>query len=266
MAPLPVDPATLAAQFRLVIKDEPAATVELLGVGAEAVVVKTYRNRGLRLVQTWLRRSRAQREFANLAAVAALGLPCTPPRQWSERRHLGLVLRSTLVTDHVAGTRSLKALLADIGRGGRSPVRAALATALGRLLAALHQGGVLWATPMPRNVLVPTAELATGSFRLVLCDLPAAVHWNGPVPAAARLLDLFDAIASPSRQREWTRPERLRCLRAYCGGDPDRARRLWQTLARRRPFGQRLRKNLLMAVRTYILRRPAAGVRGAISQ
>ena len=57
----PAELANLAAQRRQVLKEEPGTTVLLLGSGAGAVVQKTYRVRGLRQVQSWWRRSRAQR-------------------------------------------------------------------------------------------------------------------------------------------------------------------------------------------------------------
>jgi tRNA A-37 threonylcarbamoyl transferase component Bud32 len=245
---------------RTVLKDEPGARVELLGSGADAVVAKTYRNRGLRLLQTLWRRPRAAREFDNLAAVAAAGIACTPPRQWSAVRRLGCVLESTLVTSFVADTAPLKAVLAAAPPALRAPTRRRLAAELGQLLLRLHAAGILWATPMPRNVLVAgAAERA----QLVLSDAPAAVCWPHAVPDAAVLLDLYDAVASPSRCRDWSRSERMRCLLAYAAGDCARARTLWRALARRTRAGHRLRKNLLMALRTYILRRSTTAVRGA---
>ena len=123
----------------------------------------------------------------------------------------------------------------------------------------LHDGGVLWCTPMPRNVLVQHGDLP----RLLLCDAPAAVFWPTPVPEPHRRLDLYDAVASPSRRREWSASERLRCLLAYAHGDRTRARELWRCLHRRSRTGHRLRKNLLMALRTYILRRRATATSGA---
>lgn len=238
------------------LKDEPGARVEVLGQGSRAVVRKTYRNVGLRRLQSFLRRSRAAREFDNLLAVQRAGVPCTPPVTWSERRRCGFVSSSTVVTLLVPGAEPLKAVLATRRAGVAGSPRRALAAALGELLARLHREGVLWCTPMPRNVLVAGSPTAA---RLVLCDAPAALCFGGPVPAAAALLDLFDAVASPSRRRELSRTERLRCLCAYCAGDRAAAGRLWRRLARRSRTGHRLRKNLLMVVRTYILRRNPVG-------
>ncbi|MEQ1634691.1 MAG: lipopolysaccharide kinase InaA family protein [Planctomycetota bacterium] len=242
----------LATLRRLVLKDEPEALVEVLGDNHEAVVRKTYRNSGLRLLQTLWRTSRAAREFANLTAAERRGLPCTPPRSYSEVRRFGFVRSSTLVTGFVRDTTSLKAALAKLPRSDSSTTRRALATALGRLLARLHEQGLLWCTPMPRNVLV---EGPLAAARLVLCDLPAVVAFAGAVPSRHALLDLYDASASPSRRVEWTATERLRMLISYHGGDRAKARATWRCLARRSRSGNRWRKNLSMALRTYILRR-----------
>jgi hypothetical protein len=235
----------------------PAARVERVGSGSDAVVRKTYRNRGLRLLQTFLRRARAEREYANLALVAARGLPCTEPVGCSAERRLGFVRSSTLVTRYVADARPLKAVLAEAPRAQRR----VLARALGELLAALHAAGVLWCTPMPRNVLVqgPLVQGSGARPRLLLCDLPAAIDFGHPVPRRCALLDLFDAFASPSRRREWSRTERLRGLIAWARGDRGAARRACAALHRRSVAGHRVRKNFVMALRTYILpgsRRP----------
>jgi hypothetical protein len=106
---------------------------------------------------------------------------------------------------------------------------------------------------MPRNVLVQSAE---GDPHLLLCDLPAAIDFGRPLPRSAANIDLYDACGSHSRRLEMSRPERFRCLLAYVHGDRAEAGRRWRDLARRTAFGHRIRKNLVMALRTYIL--PAA--------
>ena len=192
------------------LKGEPAVIVELLGTGAGAVVRKTYRNLGLRWLQSFGRRCRAQREFDNLHAVARTGVGCTPARAWFERRRFGCVDESTLVTSFVAGTMTLKQALADLPRGART--RQALASAMGRLVARLHRGGFLWGTPMPRNVLVvgdpARAELA-------VCDTPAGVHLGRSLHGSRlALIDVFLGAFSPSRRADFTATQRLRWLRA----------------------------------------------------
>lgn len=247
----PIDLDRLARESRAVLKAEPAALVELLGAGADAVVRKTYRNRGLRLLQTFARRSRAEREFANLRALAAAGVPCVAAVQWSARRRLGFVAESALVTRFLPQSRTLKEVLVADAAAGDFVARRRLAAALGRLFAVLHRAGLVWCTPMPRNVLVrgPAADA-----RLSVCDVPFALACPAPVhgePPA--LLDLYDAAFSPSRRRNWSSPERWRCVLAYAGGDRELARSLWRRLARRTMVGHRIRRNLAIVLRTYIL-------------
>jgi hypothetical protein len=251
VAAVPVpDLERLAAAARRPIKDEPGSLVERLGEGADAVVRKTYRNRGLRLLQTCLRRSRANREFDNLTAVAAAGLPCTAPLAWSERRCCGFVRDSTLVTRYLPESRSLKSVLQELPAAAAP--RRRLVAEFGALLARLHASGFLWCTPMPRNVLL---QGSARDGRLVLCDLPSALRYPAPVPPRARLLDLFDAACSPSRRRELSRTERFRCLLAYARSDRARTRQLWRALRRRSLLGHRLRRSLVLGLRLYILAR-----------
>ena len=221
----------LAAQGRTTLKTEPAATIELLGTGADLVVRKTYHNHGVRWWQSFGRRSRAQREFDNLRATAAAGVPCTEALAWNEHRRLGCVDDSTLLTRYLAPSRSLKAALTELPRDGRSPVRRRLAAATGRLVARLHRAGILWCSAMPRNVLVLGDAAAA---EMAVCDVPAAVR-VGRSLHGGRLadVDLFDAVFSPSRRRDWSATERLRWLVAYHDGDGAAVRRSWRRLPRR---------------------------------
>jgi hypothetical protein len=102
---------------------------------------------------------------------------------------------------------------------------------------------------MPRNFLL----LGDDAGRVCLADLPAAVRFRQPLTDRLARLDLFDAAFSPSRRRELSRGESLWLLRAYCDGDRARARTLAISLWRRAPLWQRLHKNLVMGVCTYIL-------------
>jgi hypothetical protein len=102
---------------------------------------------------------------------------------------------------------------------------------------------------MPRNVLL---QGETDGGRLLLCDLPMLMRYCGPLPARARLIDLFDAAFSPSRRRELSATERWRFLCAYAG-DRKAAALLWRALARRSRLGHRLRLRLLVLFRLYLL-------------
>jgi tRNA A-37 threonylcarbamoyl transferase component Bud32 len=232
-----------------VLKDEPAATVVVRGTGPDAVVEKTYRNRGLRWLQSLWRKSRARREHDHLTAIAAAGIPCLQPMRWSERRRWQGVDESLLVTRFLPDATSLKEALQVTPRTDRA--RARLASAMGELLARLHRAGFLWCTPMPRNVLVAGDRTQA---RLVVCDTPACVPFRGSIHGSRRArIDLFLAAFSPSRRRDWSASERLRMLCGYVGGERTRARTLWRALARRRPLQNVVERALAMATFTYIL-------------
>lgn len=235
----------LAAVHRTVLKDEPEALVEVLGVGPAAVVRKVYRNRGLRLWQSFGRQSRARREFDNLVHVAAVGAPCTPPRGWSATTRLGCVVESALITGHLPDSRTLKAVLADLPATTAGRERRALCAATGRLLAAMHRGGLVWCTPMPRNVLV-LGDPALA--RVAVCDTPLLLVLGRDVHGGAlAAIDLYAGAFSPSRRRDFSATERLRWLLGYCDGDRRTARRLWRAVARR----SMLRHDLLRALSVF---------------
>jgi hypothetical protein len=255
----------LASQHRTVLKDEPATTVERLGTGPDAVVRKIYRCRGLRWLQTFGRRSRAEREFDNLRAVAATGAACTEALGWSAERRFLCVSASTLVTRFVADSVPLKHVLGQLARDRDAAARRTLATAMGRLVARLHRGGFLWCTPMPRNVLVVGAP---GRADLAVCDTPAGIPFGRSIHGTfLATIDLYDAAFSPSRCRDFSRTERLSWLRGYCGEDRAQVRALWSTLTHRRVFVHDAIRALAMAWHTYILqplrRRRAAPPRPA---
>lgn len=258
---LPVDLDALAREHRTVLKEERGTTVEVLGRGDAAVVRKTYRNSGVRWLQTFARRSRAEREHDNLLAVAAAGVRCTEAIGWSARRRLGCVDESTLVTRHLPDARTLKAVLAELPRREHGRTRATLAAAMGRLVARLHDGGLLWGTPMPRNVLVLGDP---AQARLAVCDTPAAIRLHRPLRGGRlALVDVFAAAMSPSRQRDFSATERWRWLLAYCGGERVAARKLWLALARRPVIVHDAVRACAMTLYTYLLpparrRRPTA--------
>jgi len=243
-----------AATRRIVLKDEPEALVEILGVGADAVVRKTYRTTGLRWLQTFGRQSRAEREHRHLAAIVIAGVPCVRPRGWSAVRRGPGTAASTLLTDFVPDATSLKATLRALPPGdpAAAPARRSLAAAAGALVARLHAAGVLWCTPMPRNLLVVGTPAAAD---LRVCDTPACLL-TLPDLRGGRLarIDLFLAAFSPSRRREWSRSERLRWLLGYADGERAQARRLWRTMVRRGGLRNVVERALAMTVLARILR------------
>ncbi len=210
-------------------------------------VRKTYRNLGLRRVQTWLRPARAQREYRNLTWVAGAGIATTEAWDWSARRALGFVPESTLVTGWVEGCRSLEQVVRETSERAR---RAALAEATGLLLGRLHRHGLLWNTAYPRNVLVRESE----GDRLWLCDAPDLQRYPQSVHGTRLAhFDLYDAAFSPSRMRMWSSPERLRLVLAYCDGDRALARRIWRSLSHRSRLLRRWKRQVLLGLGSGIV-------------
>ena len=200
LLPQPIFPTGHRAPSRTVLKDEPDTLVERLVVptangDGDTVVVKTYRVRGLRWLQSWWRQSRAQREHDHLATIVHAGVPCLEPLGWSAEKRTPFGFRSsTLRTRFLADSVPLKQVLRSLARDGADGrARARLATAMGALVADLHAAGVLWCTPMPRNVLVVGDPAAA---RLAVCDTPACIRAGKPL-TGSRLcrIDLFKAGA-----------------------------------------------------------------------
>lgn len=238
--------AALPGMAPTVLTDEPQTRVEIRSTAHGDVVVKTYRNLGLRWWQTFARPSRAAREFQNLTAIAAMGICCTEPLAWHEVRRGKFVDASTLVTKLLSPARSLKECLAT---ALPAEPRSNLAAAMGALLRKLHLGGVLWSTPMPRNVLVLGDPQA---HQLAVCDVPNAIAFGHSLlgcPVAR--IDLFRANFSNSRRRDWTARERWRFTLAYADGDAELGRALWRDLARRTTMGTDLRRSLSAVRNVY---------------
>lgn len=251
MTPTPMDLAQLAAASRVVLKDEPEAIVERIGSGVDAVVQKTYRNRGLRRLQSLCRQSRAQREHDRLRRIAAAGVPCLEPLGWSEHRRFCCVVSSSLVTRWLPDAVPLKQVLRSVRPDSRSAVRRALARAMGALVASMHRAGLLWNTPMPRNALVVGDPAAA---KLVVADPPACLVLGRDLRGGRlALIDLYLGAFSPGRRTDWSRPERLRWLLGYSGGDRATARALWRRLVRRRPLQNVVERALATALFTYIV-------------
>lgn len=140
-----------------------------LEVGGQPLVLKRYVEPGVFLLRTFLRASRARREAAALELVAR-AVPGNPvrPVAWAERRSLGFVYHSWLVTTELTEAMSLRRLK-HLEGAEREAVRALVVEVLPAHVADLHRGGVFARNLHAKNVLV---QPATG--RLGFIDLPRA--------------------------------------------------------------------------------------------
>ena len=246
-APLLAEAATARVVHE--IKREAHTLVQVWDHAGHRIVTKIYRQPRWLLWRTFLLRSRALREFRNLEAAIAAGIRCVRPVAWDEERRGGIVFRSALATEYEADAPALKQVLAT----APGPARRALAVACGRFVRAMHAQGLLGNRITPRNFLVVGAP---AQAELVLLDLPAMLlYGRSLLGTRTATLDVYDAAFSPNRRRQWSRPERLRLVAAYCGGDRHAARTLWRRLARRPGWWNRLHKALRTCWRGYLLAR-----------
>jgi tRNA A-37 threonylcarbamoyl transferase component Bud32 len=156
--------------------------------------------------------SRGQRALAASRRVAAAGLLQPEVLAFAERRRLGCVRESFLLTRFLAGADPLPVALARLRGAVRE--RRALARALGDTLGALHAAGLDHRDLKHSNLLVDRAG------RIALLDLealrrPAPLRWGRRV-AALGLLDAFARDLYP-----WLPDrDRLRFLSAYLRAQP----------------------------------------------
>lgn len=195
------------------IKREPRVDVSLRG----DVCCKRYR---VPLHLRWReagRRPRAQREYENLSAMRAQGLPTIEALDWKATRSHGLTATSSLWTRWLEGQKTLREHLRET-RGEADE----WATALGTALRRIHEAGFICHTASPRNWLLPIDRDAPRE--LVLLDLPFVRRETKSVFESKRaLVDLYSVALGESRRRETTAEWRLAVLTAYCRGDREQA-------------------------------------------
>jgi hypothetical protein len=172
------------------------------------LAVKWNHERGLRggLSDT-LDGSRAARAAAGAEVLAALGMPHPETLAWAERRRLGVVRESFLITRFLADTEPLPIALAGLREAPRR--RRALVCAVGRCIGRLHGAGYDHADLKHSNFLVGR----DGS--VVLLDLDTLVPRRQPtwrrVVRALGQLEAYTVDLHP-----WLpRSDRARFLRAY---------------------------------------------------
>ena len=210
--------------------------VLLRGDGELDLAVKWNHARGLRgAVSDTLEGSRAARAAAGASTLEALGLGHPETLAFAERRQLGLVTESFLLTRFLADTLPLPIA---IGSARARPARRrAIVTAVGAAIGRLHAAGLDHADLKHANLLVgPDAQI-------VLLDLdtlvpPRRPSWHRVVRALGQL-EAFSTDLYP-----WLpRTDRARFLRAYFAQSPGLAARRRELVAEVRTWvEQRLRR------------------------
>ena len=161
---------------------------------------------------TWLRPSRARREWTSLLHLLGAGVGAVEPIAYGECRRLGGLLRSCfLVTLEEPGFLPLQ----EIVPRSSGQDRRDLASALGRYTKTLHEAGFTDGNYRFRNLLARRCGLRW-EFRNL--DSPKGRIYRGSPSAHRREADLVSLDADA--RDECTRAERLRFLHAYLDSTP----------------------------------------------
>jgi tRNA A-37 threonylcarbamoyl transferase component Bud32 len=163
-----------------VLAETGRSRVARLELAGRRLVIKRYTEPGLRLLRTFLRASRAQREAGALDLVArALPENAVRPLAWAEERRRGLVPRSWIVTTELESAVNLRR-----AEELAPPERRVLFETLPQRIAALHRAGLVAMNLHAKNVLV---QRETGALAFI--DLPLARR-VGQVTPSQRVHDL----------------------------------------------------------------------------
>jgi len=173
-------------------------------------VLRHYRRGGFmarlsadRYLWTGEERNRAFREWRLLHELHAQALPVPAPVAARYRRY-GPTYSADLITERIAGTQPLSALL------GAGPLRPSLWSAVGRCIRRFHDAGVCHADLNAHNILIDATE------RVFLVDFDRGTRRTPGAWRAANLARLKrslekitrDGLAERFSNREWTVLER----------------------------------------------------------
>ncbi|PYI87066.1 MAG: hypothetical protein DME26_07320 [Verrucomicrobia bacterium] len=173
---------------------------------------------------TFFGRSKARREFDNLAKLRAWGLDAPSPAAYGEERHARWLVRSFLISEGVSEPLPLDVFIRDVLPGQPEPERHRLRRELIDRLAdytrRLHERGFVHHDYFWRNILL--TGLSFEHFWLI--DAHKGRRWVSWAQQRSRAKDL--ATLDAPAPRFFRRPERLRFFLRYIGRskllDPDK--------------------------------------------
>ncbi len=196
-----------------VVKQAPHRTIYRVLLPDLDLFIKHY---PLQDARSWLRGllrpAKARGEFERALAVAARGVPTIEPLAVGEaptRPGASFLVTRTL-PDVTPLNLFLERTFGTLSADDQVRLRQALAEALGRLLAAMHDGGVTHLDLHPGNLLLRRGP--AGEPFLTLIDLHA-VRLGGALSERARRANL--ALLDRWFMLRAERTDRLRCWRAY---------------------------------------------------
>ncbi len=215
------------------------------------------------------RRDRAEKEFEVAQLMRSHGIPTVRPLALGERRRLGILAESYLVTEASPNHRTLYEWIEEKWRRTKSmspAERKSLARELARLTAALHARGLEHRDLHERNIVVESVESPERdqpSFHLRILDLHELrqhhrLAWSQTLHELARLGRYFSIRSS--------RTDRLRFLTEYarrCGWSREEiaslARPIEQEVIASRANFWRRRDLRPIARGSHLRRDPASG-------
>lgn len=183
--------------------------------GDRTLFVKVYDDPPARKHQSWLRRSRAQREFDALVTLQRKIANPVQPVAWGAARRAGVCMRSLLVTEALPGARNLRDLLGSHRHSAEAYAAVAALPELLRQLGRLHADGTQLRDCLLRNVLFDPR--AAGPHCWAWIDLPHLRQRGRALTQRERVRDL--AKLDKGGILLLSRTERWRALRAYLPED-----------------------------------------------
>jgi hypothetical protein len=186
-----------------------------LVVEGQRYMVKRYIERRIFLLQTLARASRAQREARALSTLADLIDNPVRPAAFAERRALGLVPRSYIVTNELVGSVDLRRVRRSPDPQERASLRAVVLERLPSRVADVHRAGFYARTLNAKNVLY---QHETGAFAFI--DLPRG-RLHPAFDTSHRLYDLaclYREFRHALTREEW-RTFLARYQQAFAGSD-----------------------------------------------
>jgi len=206
-----------AAEGEVITRD-PLSQVQRVSAGNLRFYLKRYQGNGGTALRSWfgLRGwfglQRVKREWENLLAFQAWGIPTAIPVAYGLERRFGYFLRGALVTEELKGTRDLAelALSGDLRLQDRAWVSAVLRQ-VAQATRCMHAAGFAHNDLKWRNLLVDDSPQPTVYF----IDCPTGQYWWGVFLRYRIIKDL--ACLDKLGKYHLSRSQRLRFYLDYVG-------------------------------------------------
>jgi tRNA A-37 threonylcarbamoyl transferase component Bud32 len=208
------------------IKNSQTTTVAVAGETAARFYIKRYNYQGFAYaLKDFFRSSRARRAWIAANSLAMRGIPVARPVVYLERRRLGILLESYILTQALAGV-----MLRDIFRrydraGYRIEEKRRLLGEVARFLKKMHRNGVAYRDLKGTNFIVQ--DTVSGSYDLRIVDFDG-IHL-GSVSWHRRMKNLARLVEECRRHCCFTQSDRVRFLKSYLDAKEAKA---WKTIWR----------------------------------